>query len=374
MSDWRLLYGPLDGSGTILGELPVSSMAYGEVLNGAGRWSATLPLDADPPRLVLPASGGGPSTELSADLDLLDREHLAPARTQVFFERDGVLLASGILWTAKADVAGGTLDVAGEGPHSYFRRRHIRADTTFTAVDQLAIARTLLDDAQAVAFGDIGIELDSATSGVLRDRSYLAYERKNVAEAIDQLAAVEGGFDFAYRPAWVGGVPTVRFSTGFPATGRSTAHVFELGTNCSLLSYDEDGSSTVNHVDAFGSGDGDDGVRTTVVNAPLQGPYRLLEDAVSFSDVREVSTLDAHARRRLSRGAGPIRHVELTTFPDTIPVLGAYEVGDIVTVRADHGWVRIDGPFRIVAIDVAVSGGSEAVKLSLAGLEVFETI
>lgn len=374
MSDWRLLYGPLDGTGTILGELPCIGMGYGDVLNGAGRWAATLPLDADPPRLVLPAQGVGPSTPLDAELVLLDRATLAPGRTQVWFERDGVLLASGVVWTAKADPSMNTLELAGEGMHSYFWRRFIRLDTTFTAIDQLEIARTLIEDAQALGNGNIGVTLDAATTGVLRDRTYLGTERKAVAEAIEQLAAVEGGFDFAYRPAWIAGVPTVRFVTTFPATGRITAEVFELGTNCSLLAYSEDGTSLANVVEAFGSGDGDDAVRTTAINGPLLGPYRQLEAVIAFSDVRELDTLDAHARRRLSRGAGPIRHVMLQTFPDSIPVLGSYEVGDVVTVRASHGWLDISGPFRIVSIDVNVTGGEETVKVALAGLEVFEPI
>jgi len=375
MSDWRLLYGPLDGTGTILGELPSIAMSYGEALNGAGRWSATIPLDANPPRLVLPTVGGGASTDIdTSSLDLVSPETLAVARTQVWFERDGVLLNAGILWTAKADIGGGTLELAGEGMHSYFRKRLIRSDRTYSSEDQLDIARDLVDQAQAALNTDVGVVTDTGSSGVLRDRSWLGRERKWVGEALEQLAAVEGGFDWRYAADWVGGVPTVTLRLSYPATGRRTAHVFEVGTNCSLLSYDEDGTTVANLVDAFGAGEGDDGLIATAANAALQGPYRILEDVVTFSDVRDDGTLTTHAQRRLTRGAGPIRHVELETFADTEPALGAYVVGDQVTVRCDYGWVQLDDWFRVVEMTVSVSGGEERIKLALAGLEVFQPV
>lgn len=373
MSDWRLLYGPLDGTGTILGELPAVSMEYGETLGGAGRWSATIPLESNPPRLVLPSIGGG-STELSSDLDLITSETVATARTQVWFERDGVLLFPGILWTAKADIGANTLELAGEGPHSYFRRRLIRSTRSFTATDQLTIARTLIQEAQAAVNTNIGVAAETATSGVLRDRTWLGYERKWVGEALEQLSAVEGGFDWRYAADWIGGVPTATLRFTYPATGRRTAHVFEVGTNCSLLSYDEDGTTATNLVDALGAGDGDDSLISSAANAAMQGPYRILEAVVAFSDVRNVDTLTIHAQRRLARGAGPIRHVELETFPDADPALGAYIVGDQVTVKAERGWVQLDDWFRIVEMSVSAVGGEERIKLALAGLEIFTPV
>ncbi len=375
MSDWRLLYGPLDGTGTILGELPTISMSYSDPLNGAGRWSAVVPLDANPTRLVVPDPGGGASTEIdTSTLELVTPENLAVARTQVWFDRDGVLLAAGILWTAKADVGGGTLELAGEGMHSYFRRRLIRSDRTYSSEDQLAIAEDLITQAQASPNTDVGVLVETSGSGVMRDRTYLGRERKWVGDTLEQLAAVEGGFDWRYSPAWIAGVPTVTLRFSYPALGRRTAHVFEVGTNCSLLAYDEDGTTVANLVDATGAGEGDDGLISSAANAALQGPYPILEDVVSFSDVRDVGTLTGHAQRRLARGAGPMRHVELQTFADAEPPLGAYEVGDQVTIRADYGWVQLDDWFRIVELSIDVAGGEETVKLSLAGLEVFQPV
>lgn len=370
MTDWRLLYGPLNDSGDIEGELPCIGMEYQETLNGLGRWTATLPLDPDPARLPIPGATGGSTP--SPGVSVITNQNLAVARTRVWFERDGVLQFPGILWTARANLETNTLDLAGEGIGSYFQRRTINATNVYDT-DQFDIARDLLIDAQAVPNGNIGVDpnLAAGSTGVSRQRTWLHYERQNVGRAIEQLAAVDDGFDWRYHTAWDSFLPTVTFQPTYPAEGRRTAHVFEVGTNCALLSYSEDGTTVANVVHAKGAGDGEDALLVTAQNAALQGPYPILETVIAHNDVRILATLAAHARRRLARGAGPIRHVQLTTFPDTEPVLGSYQVGDQVTVRADHGWVQLDDWMRIVDMTVTIQGGSELVRLALAGLEVF---
>jgi hypothetical protein len=301
-------------------------------------------------------------------------QNLTPGTTAVWFERDGVLLFGGVVWTVKVDVGSNLMTVAGEGPHSYLRRRAIRSTLTYTGVDQLDIVRGLVDHAQGIANGTIGITYSTADSGVTRDRTWMAYERHPIGEAIEQLAAVEGGFDWRYDHQWVGGVPTWVLGFTYPATGRTTEHVFEIGTNCTFTDYEEDGSTICNLVDVFGSGTAAETVTATVHNTAMQGPYPILEDTITFSDVSSVVTLDLHGRRRLSRGAGPIRRVQLTTFPGVEPVLGSYIAGDRVRVRCDHGWLQLDETMRIVEIGVSIAGGAEQVSLALANAEVFETI
>ena len=372
MADWRVLHTELVG-GAILGELPVTAASYGVALNSAGRFQCTLPLEADPARLRLPFYAGG-STDLDADVDLVTMANLTPGTTAVWFERDGVLLFGGIVWAVSADSEGNTLTVAGEGPQSYLRRRAIRSTLTYTGVDQLDIARALIDHAQSVANGTIGLTYDTTDSGVTRDRTYLAYERKNLGEAIEQLAAVDGGFDWRWDHNYVGGIPTWSMGFTYPATGRDTQHVFEVGTNCSIGNYETDGSTIANLVDVFGAGTAAETLIATVQNTALQGPYPILETTESHSDVLVLATLELYGRRRLSRGAGPTRRAQLTTFAGTDPTLGSYICGDRVRVKVDHGWLQLDEVMRITEFGVSFAGGAETVSLALAGAEVFETI
>jgi hypothetical protein len=94
----------------------------------------------------------------------------------------------------------------------------------FTAIDQLVIAKTLVEDAQNALYGDIGVLYNTegeTTSGVLVDRVYYYYELKTVFSAIQDLSRQQDGFDFYidvyYDP--ITGLPSKAFNTYYPRSG-----------------------------------------------------------------------------------------------------------------------------------------------------------
>jgi hypothetical protein len=105
---------------------------------------------------------------------------------------------------------------------------------------------------------DIGVAGGSELSGVLRDRTYQAYEVKQIGEAVEQLAAVDGGFDFAIdvTPSF-GKVLTL----SYPRRGRiagTTGIVFESGKNLLGYTEDVDAGRQATIYTAIGAGDGAD--------------------------------------------------------------------------------------------------------------------
>lgn len=348
MADYRLLLADFP-EGTIIGELPVVDCDFELSLDASGRLGATIPLDVD-----------------------ITSETLAVARTSLFLERDSVILWGGILWRATADVGAGTVALEAEGFHSYFERRFIRADMTATDDDQLDIARAYLSTAQAT--GDVNVDADTVDSGIIRTRVHAGFERKPVAEAFEQLAAVEDGFDWYYTWSRSSGIMTPKVQFQYPASGRITDLVFELGKNCTGLTYSEDGTGIVNRVDALGAGEGADRLIATASNAPLIGPYPLLEDIVNVSDVLDTGTLYEHARRRLMRGAGPVKTIAVSTVADIEPAFGSYIVGDRVTVRGHEGWLDFNGRFRIVQLQLRLTEGGEDIVVTLVDVAVFDAL
>lgn len=295
---------------------------------------------------------------------------LGPGRTSVYVERDGVILWGGILWTLRADLVAGTMSISGEGLMSYFRRRHIRTTAPFTAVTGTSIARSLITTAQATTGGDIGLEVDASDWGPLRDRSYFGYERKPVLESIEQLSAVEDGFDFYVQHAWSasGIVNTLVFD--YPSTGHPTSYVFAVGRNCIAVGADYDGTNVATTVDALGSGEGDSAPLATVQDETLLDDFPVLETVLSYNDVSSIDTLTTHAQRALTRAAGPMRHIKLEVATSDPPI-GSYRVGDLVRVVASHGWLNLDETFRIVELSTSAGDQGEKVNVTLAGTEVF---
>jgi hypothetical protein len=356
VATYRYLLTDVLNASVRLAELPFESATYSHVLNAPGAFSGTMGL------------------QQPAKLAAVLTEQLQLGQVSLWVERDGVIVWGGILWTSDADIDAGTITYAGEGWHSYFRRRTLRARKVYLAQDQTTqIAKNLIDYAQSFLGGSIGVDTSGvAATGVLRDRTYEAFERKNIGEAVDQLATVENGFDFRYDSIYDNGNLSVRFLTSYPPTGRHTEIVLEVGKQLAALGIKTDATSLATNVDAIGAGEGDIKLLATVSDPGLLGIYPMLDDVVSFTDVSEQATLTGHARKRLAQGASPVVIPNVEWDPSLEPVIGSFLAGDIVTVRGGMGIAQLDGPFRITTIEVTVDdAGGETGKLSFAGLESF---
>lgn len=341
---WRLLHAEAV-SGELLGELPIIAVESSEALNGGGRFSATMPLD--------------------------DVDTLTTGSTVVYLDRDGVILSAGVVWTASADYGAGTLTIGGEGLGSYYRKRLITFSTTYSGIEQTTIVDNVLVNTESSGAG-IGVAAVPVATGVTRDRTVNAGDAKPVLEFIEQLGAVANGFDTRWRARWDAGTPVRELLFDYPATGRQTDLVFEVGVNCAVLEYSEDAVDMANYVLGLGAGEGNDKLRR-VQSSPVAGTATpRFDTSISYLDVTEADTLDGHVARRLLRGLHPVRRVRLQLVPDTEPALGAFDVGDRVYVRAQRGWMNVADVFRVVEISYAYSDQGEAVTLTLAGIEAFE--
>lgn len=332
---------------TPIAEIPASAASFGEVLNGPGSATVTCHMGVD--------------------------FAVQPLLQSLFIERDGVVLWGGIVWGASMDIGANTLTLNASGFWSLVRRRRLSGTLVFNGADQASIVAFVLGVVQAVPNGDMLIDLSAITPvGVTRDRTYYDYEKKNVGELVEQLADVRSGFDFAIRPAIVGGSYVRQMSLSYPATGRTTNIVLEAGVNVEVLSATIDATSMTIQVYAKGEGDGAAAVNTSLATARLLGVYPLVEDLIVYSDIKKASSLANYARRALDLGQQPMVIPTVTIYADTEPVVGTYVAGDRVRLRADYGVLQIDDTYRITEWQCSISDtAAESVALSLAPLKVF---
>lgn len=344
MANYRYLVGDLL-TGVLREEMPFSGVTYSQVLNAPGAFQATIGLQH--PKAT--------------------RANLDPGRTAIYVERDGVLLWGGILWAAQVSADKAEISLSGEGFWSYFRRRVLRTTKTYTAVDQLAIAQDLVTWAQSQTGGDLNVAVGIETSGVDRDRTFNFWERKPIGEAVEQLAAVENGFDFAVDIEYAtSGAITRTFRLDYPRRGRDTSIVFELGANLGSFTQLVDARVQANQIDVIGSGDGAGMLIATVSDLSEVPPYPLLEDVLSYKDVTVLDTLTGHGNASLAARTTPVETIPtIAQFgPDT--GLGSYITGDEVTIRGDAGFIDLDQRVRIIEIAVKVDEeSSEQVDIAL---------
>jgi hypothetical protein len=330
-------------SGDVLDEIPFVNVSWGRVLNAPGSFSGSIH-----------------RTHPKAKRATLD-----PGRRALYVIRDGggvpQCVWGGILWTAKR--TSDMLEFGALGFWSYFRRRIIRRDRVYTNTEQLTIVRDLISDAQGLPQGDIGVVVSNLNSGRTRAREYRTWELKELAEAVEQLAAVIDGFDFSIDVDWDGDstfTPTLNFF--YPAKGRRLEQPWDERVHFTTAEWTIDSTQQATWVAAAGSGDGD-AMRRTSYGNPSTG-YPLLETSVANKDVSVMSTLEAMAREEFGRRSMPIvlPTIDLKPTPET--VIGAWTEGDQVQILGDD--FIPDQWCRIMAFDVSVSDdGYEETQVEL---------
>ena len=162
----------------IIAELPLTGVSFNQQLNTAGTFQAHILLS------------GINSAEYNVDNATL------PARNAIYVDRNGELVWGGVIWARSYNSDSQAISITAREFESYFERRLISTTQNFQNTDQLEIVRTLIDDAQTLPYGDIGVITGSETSGVLIDRVYYDYELKQLWQAVKDLSDQDDGFDF----------------------------------------------------------------------------------------------------------------------------------------------------------------------------------
>lgn len=345
--------------------------------NGAAYWSgivdevAIYPTCLSATRVFVHAGAAAGTLETSTvSFDAISRATLDPGRTAIYVERDGAIQWGGILWTAQADDTGYSVKLGAEGFWSYYDHRFVRADKAYAAQDQLAVFRALISYANSIGGGDIGVAVGSETCGVLVSATFAATDRANIRQACEDLAAADGGFDFAITTAYVAGVPTKTLQLFYPRKGLRTSHILDLGTNVEGFAWNIDATLQANVVDALGAGT----LIGTAADTAALASYPLLEGMVQYKNETVQASLDARARSAVAGTRLPVE-----TFPSLSVHLNAdLQVGDVQTgdeievrAQAAGGFLgTIDGMMRVLSWEVKPDeNGKESLTLDLAPTE-----
>jgi hypothetical protein len=344
----------------IIAELPLTGVGFTKQLNQAGTLQGHLLLS------------GVSTPEFNVNASTI------PGKTAIYVDRNGVLVWGGVIWNRTYNSAAQQLSLAAREFESYFERRRITQTTAFTNTDQLVIARTLIDDAQSVSSGDIGVITGSETSGVLIDRVYYAYELKGVYPAIQDLSRAENGFDFNINVSYDGVTeePIKTLILGYPRTGvvydvndpAAFVFIFPAG-NIVEYEYPEDGSIAANTVYALGAGSNEGKLIATAQDASkLIDGWALLEEQANYSDTTDATLLQELATGQVNAVSYPPTTIKIVVPAYVTPEFGTYNIGDDarLIITDERFPETLDEIYRIVALSVQPGeDGPERVTLTL---------
>ncbi|MCC3277538.1 hypothetical protein LJ753_16865 [Arthrobacter sp. zg-Y20] len=258
---------------------------------------------------------------------------------------------------------------------AYFLRRYVPS-LAYVQRDQADIARDL-----ASICGDaagIPLNYDCPKTGVLRDRVYADDENARVYNRLQELAAVENGFNWTVDVDWTDDSHTrvkYTFRTGYPHLGYRTdapEHVFDMPGNVSGFDSSRpwgDGDAAT-HVRAIGDGDAE----SKLMSAPVVDTVReaagfvRLEDRRQFSGVKDVRTINGHAQAMAAQLFGGQNVLTVTVRDGVGTSLGDLTLGDTARVTVDALTRKLDEV--LVVVGWSLSSGSSEFKPTLARLGV----
>lgn len=351
-------------SNEIIAELPLTGVGFTQQLNQAGSFQGHILLSG-----------------INGDKYNVDASTI-PGKCALYVDRNGVLVWGGVIWGRSYNSTEQKLNITAQEWISYFAHRRVNQTVDFNNIDQLVIAKTLIENAQTETHGNINVGYNSegqTTSGVLVDRVYYNYELKNIFDAIQDLSRQSDGFDFHIDINYnnITGLPEKFFNTYYPRAGQiysfGNANIpvftFPAG-NMVEYEYPEDGSLVANRLYALGAGSNEGkliaGAEDTTRFA--EG-WALLDTAVNYSDITDQTVLNNLASAQVLAVSYPpvVLKVVVPAYVD--PVFGTYEVGDDcrVIITDSRFPNTLDAIYRIVALSVQPGeDGPERVTLTLA--------
>ncbi|MGW4030258.1 hypothetical protein ACWEFL_13175 [Streptomyces sp. NPDC004838] len=304
------------------------------------------------------------------DAAIADRVHrVEEGRTAVYLERGGDLWWGGIIWTSTLQSSERgvlTLGIQAATFDSYAGRRRIRENLSYTAQDQLELARELWRKLQSTSGGDIRVRYGQETSQVPRTISWRDGDETSFADAMDQLATMDNGFEHhiaVYRdPATGERVRRLRLGSPRIRTGSTDLILDRPGT---ILSYSFPRDATRGGTTARTRGASVNSnqaaesrplVSTEIVADDLiAGGWPRVDLSADHNEVSSVETLNSLARAELAQARGAVVIPEIAIRLDGVvpPAL----LGRTARIRITDEWhpQGLDARYRVIGVKVSPS-------------------
>ncbi len=282
--------------------------------------------------------------------------------TEIWVRRNGKQVFAGPLLAGR--VSSESLSLEAQGLEAYTKMWYVQADLNFLNTDQFSIIKSLVDQWQALDYGNYGIDTSQVTtSGVLRTLNLPAAELHTVFDRIDDFTEMSDGLDWSIDPA-SRRLELYSPSRGIDRSAGEDAIIFDQRNVTSAdLAFSIAPGDLASDGLATGTATGSDTpLLSTFSNLELRARYGRTGVTANFQSP-DQGALDAAIQALVqARGAvllipGPNTRVTLDSD------LSSYDVGDIIGYQA-HSRLSVSGAYRVRKRSVRVAEtGTESVSL-----------
>lgn len=285
-------------------------------------------------RSLTPSLNRGGAFQMTLPLDDEFSEFVEEVATCVIIRFKNDIVWSGPVWTIE-EATPDNLSVGCVGWLQTLEKRVTKYawgnPLTYTATD----AGPLVLDLLARTNADNVTGPNYVTPGTTqvtqnRTRSYPPFTK--ILDEIIALSDLESGYDMEVDPV------TRNLNIYSPATPGSPLQFFQYGGNARSVTRSSDASRIANRIIAYGP------IGWVVANdTTSQAAYGMFEEAISLSDVRDTTILQAFANAELTVRSNPLRFssFEPRSGPSAPRIFQDFNIGDYAYVAVDRGRLNI---------------------------------
>jgi hypothetical protein len=321
-SIWKVSIYNLNGT-VLLDRAPVQSWMFNYVLNAPGAFEADLQLNHASVTEAIFTVGA----------------------KEIRIYRGTVLVWGGYLWGIRVSATDYKARIRGEGYFSRLRRRIIADDLLKKDRDQADIAWDLIQYTQAT-HGTLGFTDGHTQTGVTIDHAYCATDLGEVGSSITELSEMDNSFDFWITPT-ISTATNKIFQTAVPRRGATKAVTINQN-NAIVADYEIDAMDLSNRIWGVGNGECNPADVEVFASASI-ATYGELHSTIQYDDLDSLPSVKAHTREDLRLNKDPRRQVTVT-LEERDYTWGAFDIGDIITVASNRGYITGTRQMRVIRI------------------------
>ncbi|MGS2645821.1 hypothetical protein [Streptosporangium sp. G12] len=366
--------------GVFLGEIDLAGVAFDKRILQPGSFTGTIPIPNRQARTLAQEIIPSDPSVLTTGPGVIVCDVIRAGEPWGEYWITGARPSRSRRGTPAITLRGSTLD-------AYLLSVELQDDLAYTQIDQIAIARELLNHMQGQPRANIGLQLQAGTSGMLRDRTYLDSDRASYGQRLRELAEVDGGFEHMINIAVVDGTLQRQWVWGYPRLGAADVrHVYSDARNGGeILEWSEEHDALRGATRWRARGDApqtDADASTQSVplvstaheaTAHLAAGWPRIDRTIYRQGVTIQQTLEDYAAYWASVAPGVLRVDQITVALGAEPTLTPNDLGDKARIFLTNEWhageVRERRIIGMKITPVSRQSGLEEADLVLEGQE-----
>ncbi len=265
--------------------------------------------------------------------------------TEVVLYRNGAVIFCGPIWTIDTASNDKILNIMAQDVASYLKQRYISADTKFTKKRFAYGLWKLIQDAQALSNGSLGITLGQDAATPTGSFSFTRKSGTTLLKAADKLCAGSTGFDWQIDSQR-------RLMMYYPRIQVQSNIRLEYGGNIKSYSVRDVGTQIANEVFTVGA---NKYISSTYTDADSMTKFGRRQYVANDSSLKSKSKVDSNSKTQLSLRKNPRLIPQLVINAEIAnPFNDGITYGNLVYTTIDDGWVQFDGLMRCSGFQLSI--------------------